>query len=164
MLRDFPSLEKEIRPLASAFVNWAVVIPGAFLITPVIIYLFLVAFWKSYRRENTPEILEELSTKKEGSRYLSEEERNERLIRLYKQNFERHHPGSLSMKLQELVPNSKAKVGTTAATAVPTTTHRSMVVPLKEVLKESKAADDAEEDSDEDQVGRRNLGGEGWSD
>ncbi|KAL3081295.1 hypothetical protein niasHT_039772 [Heterodera trifolii] len=135
MLRDFPSLEKEIRPLA-------------------------IAFWKSYRRENTPEILEELSTKKEGSRYLSEEERNERLIRLYKQNFERHHPGSLSMKLQELVPNSKAKVRTTAATAVPTTTHRSMVVPLKEVLKESKAADDAEEDSDEDQFEEDEEGAE----
>uniref|UniRef100_A0A183C4B5 A4_EXTRA domain-containing protein n=1 Tax=Globodera pallida TaxID=36090 RepID=A0A183C4B5_GLOPA len=125
MLRDFPVLEKETRPLA-------------------------IAFWKSYRRENTPEVLDELTAKKEGGRYLSDEERNERLIRLYKQNFERHHPGNhLTLKLQELAPKTKSKMATTST--VPVMTRKSMVVSLKDVLKERKTADEVEEDSDEDQ-------------
>lgn len=125
MLRDFPELERELRPVA-------------------------LSFWKTYRRENTPEVL---GSEREGTtkEYLSDEEGNERLIRLYKKNFERHHSGArLDTQLEE-ASVSKAKAAKT--------TRKSMVVALKDVLKERKQSESEgdktpEEDSDEDQVGR----------
>uniref|UniRef100_A0A914MZJ6 A4_EXTRA domain-containing protein n=1 Tax=Meloidogyne incognita TaxID=6306 RepID=A0A914MZJ6_MELIC len=123
MLRDFPELEKELRPKS-------------------------LAFWKAYRRENTPEELErkeidEVETKKKS---LSDEERNERLIKLYKQNF--------SSKYQD---NSiVTKIETHKLT--PSVEHKSMVVSLKDVLndndddnKNKKKEKQLDEDSDEDQ-------------
>lgn len=109
MLRDFPELEKEIRPVA-------------------------INFWKAYRKENTPEALdEEEGGKKDSAKYLSDEERNERLIRLYKQNFERKHPGAhLAMQLQEVAAAKTKKPSETA-------TRKSMVVALKDVLKEDSS-------------------------
>ena len=130
MLRDFPELEKEIRPVA-------------------------ISFWKAYRKENTPEALEEEEGAKKSG-HLSDEERNERLIRLYKQNFERKHPGAhLAMQLQEAA-KGRLKAETTTPTGV--VTRKSMVVALKDVLKEDKDSkehketQELEEDSDEDQV------------
>lgn len=103
-------------------------------------------------------MLDELAAKeakKEGGHYLTDEERNERLIRLYKQSFERRHPGAhLTLQLQEVATKAKAKAAATGAA----TTRKSMVVALKDVLKESKSkvTDEKaeEEDSDEDQVGQ----------
>jgi hypothetical protein len=145
MLRDFPELEKEIRPVA-------------------------IGFWKAYRKENTPEALDEeaeggkkiIST---GGHYLSDEERNAQLIRLYKQNFERKHPAAhLAMQLQE---SAKQQHGSETTKTTTTTATRKMVA-LKDVLKEDASSIEAskklqkmaqssssekelEEDSDEDQ-------------
>lgn len=128
MLRDFPALEKEIRPVA-------------------------ISFWKAYRKENTPEAMEEEAGNRKN--HLSDEERNEQLIRLYKQNFERKHPGAhLAMQLQEAA-KGRLKTETTTTGVV---TRKSMIVALKDVLKEDKDSkehketQELEEDSDEDQV------------
>lgn len=119
MLRDFPELEKELRPKS-------------------------LAFWKAYRRENTPEELErkeidEVETKKKS---LSDEERNERLIKLYKKNFSSKHQDN------SLISNIESHKST------PLVEHKSMVVSLKDVLnddKNNKKEKQLEEDSDEDQ-------------
>ena len=81
---------------------------------------------------------------------MSDEERNERLIKLYKQNF--------SSKYQD---NSiVTKIETHKLT--PSVEHKSMVVSLKDVLNDNdddsknknKKEKQLDEDSDEDQVGK----------
>ncbi|KAF7629282.1 A4_EXTRA domain-containing protein [Meloidogyne graminicola] len=120
MLRDFTELEKELRPKA-------------------------LAFWKAYRRENTPEELEEGEIKKKLN-YLSDEERNERLIKLYKQSF-----SSSKQKDDTLI--SHVEIHKSA----PLIEHKSMVVSLNDVLndnnnkKKEEKEKQMEEDSDEDQ-------------
>jgi hypothetical protein len=110
MLRDFPQLEGEIRPIA-------------------------VEFWHEYRRENTPEVTDEELTS------LGGEEKNEKLIELYKQTYEKNHPES---KLP-ITPSSTARPSKMALKSVATATPEHHFVALKDVLSEK------EEDSDEDQ-------------
>ncbi|KAI1732120.1 e2 domain of amyloid precursor protein [Ditylenchus destructor] len=117
MLRDFPELEKQVRPQA-------------------------VEYWKDYRHENTPDI-----TGGDDS-LLGGEEKNERLIRLYKQTYEHNHPGvQLAFEnlhvVEEKKPTTVAEKTTKTTTPSPTIHH---VVALKDVLAEKN-----DEDSDEDQ-------------
>lgn len=68
MLHDFPELEKQIRPIA-------------------------IDFWNNYRRDNTPEMTKD-KISSSGSLIGGGEEQTERLIRLYKQTYERTNPGA----------------------------------------------------------------------
>ncbi|KAH7695604.1 Amyloid A4 extracellular domain containing protein [Aphelenchoides avenae] len=107
MLRDFPDLESQIKPIA-------------------------VEFWHEYRRENTPEMTDEELTS------LGGDEKNEKLIKLYKQTYERNHPSGA--RALPITPST-----TVAPAKAATTTEEQHFVALKDVLSETK------EDSDEDQ-------------
>ena len=74
---------------------------------------------------------------------LGGEEQNERLIRLYKQAYERNHPGIVAF----IEEHNKKK---TAASATSKPVVHQTVVGLKDILKE-KVRDELPEDSDEDQ-------------
>jgi amyloid beta A4 protein len=118
MLRDFPELEKQVRPIA-------------------------IEFWNEYRRENTPEV-----SNGEPS-LLGGDEKNVRLIRLYKETYERNHP-SVQSAFGEIKADIEKKVEeATTTTPAPTTT--APVVHHIVSLKEAINGKEKEEDSDEDQ-------------
>uniref|UniRef100_A0A914DL95 Uncharacterized protein n=1 Tax=Acrobeloides nanus TaxID=290746 RepID=A0A914DL95_9BILA len=109
MLRDFPELEKEVRPIA-------------------------VEFWYEYRKENTPEVNDEELTS------LGDEAKNERLIKLYKDTYERSKPATT----EKLPPNPPTTTSTT------TTKSNKKLVDLKDILSEDSDEDQFESDEDDD--------------
>jgi len=98
-------------------------------------------YWNEFRKQNTPEISDEEQT----SVAVGAEEKNEQLIRLYKQTYERSHPGVQLSFMSE----GKGKSDKTTTTSSPghSKTHKA-IVSLKDVLA-GKA--ELKEDSDEDQ-------------
>lgn len=64
---------------------------------------FLVEFWYEYRKENTPEVNDEELTS------LGDEAKNERLIKLYKDTYERSKPATT----EKLPPNPPTTTTTT---------------------------------------------------
>lgn len=99
MLRDFPDLESQIKPIA-----------GMHTCTMIAqrTFLLLVEFWHEYRRENTPEMTDEELTS------LGGDEKNEKLIKLYKQTYERNHPsGARALPITPSTTVAPAKAATT---------------------------------------------------
>ncbi|CAD6190653.1 unnamed protein product [Caenorhabditis auriculariae] len=64
MLRDFPDLERYVRPIA-------------------------ISYWQDYRRENTPELADDMIS---ALNSLDEDAKNKKLVDLYTEQYEKLHP------------------------------------------------------------------------
>lgn len=130
MLRDFPEIEKSIRASASKKIS-----------LKKKIFKILVNFWNSYRRENTPE-----TNQMSSFEYIGDDKNNENLIRLYKQTYERNHPGNQIQqafsKVKSEITNEENKI--TSPVIFPKTS----VKPEREDSDEDQFDDDDEESND----------------
>ncbi|VDL69493.1 unnamed protein product [Nippostrongylus brasiliensis] len=120
MLRDFPDLESQVRPIA-------------------------VAYWSDFRRENTPELSDSAI---DALNSLDSDAKNKRLVDLYKKSF--NPSFMLVMLLQEayekLHPSAKLDVKAPPTTTVASTTQKTTHEPAKLLSEDSH---DSEEDDDE---------------
>ncbi|EYB95341.1 hypothetical protein Y032_0161g3379 [Ancylostoma ceylanicum] len=88
MLRDFPDLESQVRPIA-------------------------VAYWSDFRRENTPELSDAAI---DALNSLDSDAKNKKLVDLYKEAYEKLHPSAkLDVKAPPTTPSTTTTTHKTTA-------------------------------------------------
>lgn len=127
MLRDFPTLEKQIKPIAQEF-------------------------WWEYRKENTPDINEEDLKATNGA-----QDANEKLIKLYKNAYDRsstHKKSATAIVIDKMMAEnkeSKHKTHFISLDEILSDKRNAKPVEAEKPVKIQKAEKTAEFDSDEDQ-------------